>query len=252
MSAAVVPVPPNEIEFLREQYRQEMNCQIVHDSIHSRPGWTREFAFYIDEAAVGYGSLAVDGPWHDAPTLYEFHVSPAHRARSFELFEQLLERCGAKRIETQTNDRTLTVMLHTYAKTIRAESILFEDGFQTQSTPPGAGFRAATDPDRDSLRVLDLDEGAAWVITSNGAIAGAGGVLYHYNPPYGDIYMKVAEAFRRRGFGAYLVQQLKGVCRAGGKVPGARCNVENRASRRTLQSAGFVPCGNVITGDLPV
>jgi hypothetical protein len=25
---------------LRARYRQEMNCQIVHDSIHSREGWT--------------------------------------------------------------------------------------------------------------------------------------------------------------------------------------------------------------------
>jgi RimJ/RimL family protein N-acetyltransferase len=98
--------------------------------------------------------------------------------------------------------------------------------------------------------MLDLDDAAGWVVTLNGEIAGAGGVLYHYNRPYGDIYMKIAEPFRGRGLGAYLVQELKTACRAGGSVPAARCNIGNLASRRTLQKAGFVPCGNLVTGDL--
>jgi GNAT superfamily N-acetyltransferase len=95
-----------------------------------------------------------------------------------------------------------------------------------------------------------LDDEAKWVVTLNGEIAGGGGVLYHYNPPYGDIYMAVAEPFRRLGLGAYLVQELKAVCLAGKKLAGARCNVTNLASRRTLQRSGFVPCGNIVAADL--
>lgn len=88
-------------------------------------------------------------------------------------------------------------------------------------------------------------------MTLNGEIAGAGGVLYHYNPPYGDIYMAIAEPFRRKGLGAYLVQELKAVCRAGSKVPAARCSVDNLPSRRALQRAGFIPSGNIIVGNVP-
>jgi GNAT superfamily N-acetyltransferase len=95
-----------------------------------------------------------------------------------------------------------------------------------------------------------LDENAGWVVTMTEEIAGAGGVLYHYNRPYGDVYMKIAEAFRRLGLGAYLVQELKAVCRKGCSVPAARCNVDNVPSRRTLLRAGFVPCGALIVGDL--
>ncbi len=171
--------------------------------------------------------------------------------RTFQLFETLLATAGARTIETQSNDATMSVMLHTFATTIRTESILFEDAFQTTNHPTGASFRAADTADAATLQALELDEDAPWVVVMNSAIAGAGGVLYHYNPPYGDIYMKIAAACRRRGLGAYLVQELKGVCRAGGKTPGARCNVDNTASRRTLQNAGFVPCGNIIVGDLP-
>lgn len=240
-----------EIEPLREKYRKEMNCQIIHDSIHGRTGWTREFALQTDDGAViGYGSVAVAGPWRDKPALYEFYVEPEHRGQTFEAFTSLLQSCGAQMIETQSNDYLLTVMLHVFSRDLRTESILFEDGFQTSFSPQGAGFRAATGADADVLRRLDLDESAGWVATIEDEVAGAGGVLYHYNRPYGDVYMKIAEPFRRLGIGTYLVQELKAICRTGGSVPCARCNVDNQPSRRTLQKAGFVPCGALIAGEL--
>lgn len=236
---------------MRDQYRREMNCQVIHDSIHGRPGWTREYVLESDGEAAGYGSVAVDGPWRETPALYELYVKREYRMRTFDLFASLLAVCGATTIETQSNAPMLTVMLHTFARNVRAESILFENGFQTSLCPAGASFRAATGEDAGALRRQDLDEEARWVVAADGEIAGAGGVLYHYNPPYGDIYMKIAARFRRRGLGAYLVQELKSICRAAGKTPAARCNVANLASRRTLQRAGFVPCANIIAGDLP-
>jgi GNAT superfamily N-acetyltransferase len=240
----------SEIEPLREEYREEMNCQIVHDSIHRRPGWTREYALELDGATVGYGSVAIAGPWRDTPALYEFYVQREQRMQTFDLFASLLGACGAEIIETQSNAPMLTFILHTFARNIRAESILFRDAFRTSLAPAGADFRAAAAADTEALRRQGLDEEASWLVTLNGEIAGAGGVLYHYNPPYGDIYMAVAEPFRRKGLGAYLAQELKAVCRAGTKVPAARCNVGNLASRRTLQRSGFVPCGNIVAGDL--
>jgi GNAT superfamily N-acetyltransferase len=252
MAIAVRPSELREIEPLREKYREEMNCQIIHDSIHGRAGWSREFALSIDDggAVIGYGSVAVAGPWRDNHALYEFFVEPEYRMQTFEAFTSLLQSCGAKIIETQSNERVLPVMLHVFARNLRTEAILFEDAFETSFRPPGAGFRAATASDAVVLRQLELDEEAAWVATMNGEIAGAGGVLYHYNRPYGDVYMKIAEPFRRLGLGSYLVQELKAVCRIGDSVPAARCNVDNLPSRKTLQKAGFVPCGALIVGDV--
>jgi hypothetical protein len=51
-----------EIERMRDIYRHEMNCQIIHDSIHVRPGWTHEYLITEGGATVGYGSVAVAGP----------------------------------------------------------------------------------------------------------------------------------------------------------------------------------------------
>lgn len=240
----------HEIEPLREKYRKEMNCQIIHDSIHGRAGWSKEFALDDGGVVIGYGSIAVAGPWRNNPALYEFFVEAEYRTRTFQAFASLSQVCGAKIIETQSNDHLLTLVLHVFAHNLRPESILFEDGFQTSFRPQGAGFRAAIPSDAAVLQRLELDENAAWVATMNDEIAGAGGVLYHYNRPYGDVYMKIAEAFRRLGLGTYLVQELKAVCRKGDSVPAARCNINNLPSRSTLQKAGFAPCGVLIVGDL--
>jgi hypothetical protein len=67
---------------LRVRYRQEMNCQIVHDSIHRRDGWTRTYICTADGAIAGFGCVAIAGPWQDKPTVFEFYVVPEHRARA--------------------------------------------------------------------------------------------------------------------------------------------------------------------------
>jgi GNAT superfamily N-acetyltransferase len=232
----------------RDMYRLEMSCQIVHDSIHSRPGWTQEYLLSSSDTPVGYGSVAVGGPWKDKPTVYEFYVLPHHRLHAFELFRTLLAASDAIMINVQTNDPLITVMLHTFAHHVTCESILFHDKLSTALSPAGAAFRCATSsetPDipKDQLR---------WhgVVDVEGDVAATGGILFHYNRPYGDIYMEVAESFRRRGLGSFLVQELKRVCYEGGNVPAARCSPANIASQRTLQKAGFVPCGNILNGSV--
>jgi GNAT superfamily N-acetyltransferase len=86
------------------------------------------------------------------------------------------------------------------------------------------------------------------MIEAGGDIAATGGILFHYNVPYGDIFMAVAEPFRRRGYGSYLVQELKRTCYEMGRIPAARCNAANTASRETLQKAGLLPCARLLTG----
>jgi GNAT superfamily N-acetyltransferase len=243
------PVPLATLLPWRDAYRHEMNCQVIHDSIHDRGGWSREYLLTDGGAAVGYGSVAVAGPWKDKPTAYEFYVVPSARGRVFELFEALLAAGGAVAIETQSNDGLLAVMIHTYARDVATESILFHDRLTTHLPPPGgAVFRAATRADRK--QIPEDERGSDYVLDAGGTIVASGGLLWHYNRPYGDLYMHVAEPFRRRGFGAYVVQEIKRACYERGSVPGARCNPDNTGSRKTLQKAGFVPCGHILTGSV--
>ena len=60
--------------------------------------------------------------------------------------------------------------------------------------------------------------------------------------------MKVGEPFRNRGLGSFLVQELKRHLLRGGQRSRRAVNPKNIASRRTLQKAGFVPCGHIVYG----
>jgi len=248
MATTAQRVELEEIQGMRDMYRHEMNCQIIHDSIHARPGWTHEYLLTEDGVKVGYGSVAVAGPWQENPSVYEFFVMPQYRLHMFDLFIALLTSSGATMIETQSNDPLLTVMLHTFVPSVSSESILFHDSVTTTHVPPDALVRRVRLEDAVQIAQHELDSEAKWLVEVGGVVAAAGDILFHYNRPYGDIYMKVAEPFRRRGIGTYLVQELKRISYANGSIPAARCSPKNVASRRTLQRAGFVPCGHILKG----
>jgi GNAT superfamily N-acetyltransferase len=249
MDISVTATTLDDISRWRNMYRLEMNCQIVHDSIHIRSGWTQEYRLMLDGTPVGYGSVAIGGPWSGHPTLYEFFVVPTHRSHVFDLFRALLATCGAVAVETQSNDALTTIMLHACAPQVTSESILFHDKYVTSHAPAGALFRQPT-----ASEAVDVPaEQRPWrgVVEVDGQVVATGGILFHYNRPFGDIYMDVEERFRRRGFGSFIVQELKRVCYEGGHVPAARCRTTNIASQRTLQKAGFVPCGHILVGQVP-
>src|SRR5262249_13145078 len=152
---------------------------------------SKEYLLIEDGSKVGYGSIAVGGPWREKPTLYEFFVLPQHRSRVFDLFECLLKSSEATMIETQSNAALLTIMLHTFARDVSSESILFHDKLTTSHAPREAVFRRACAEDAAQIVQQQLDSEAKWLVSVGGVIAATGDILYHYNRPYGDIYMKV-------------------------------------------------------------
>ena len=81
---------------MRDAYRHEMHCQVVHDSLHERPGWTTQFLVTADGCPAGYGAVAHAGPWKDKPTIFEFYVPPALRHRMFRLFSAFAAACGTR------------------------------------------------------------------------------------------------------------------------------------------------------------
>jgi L-amino acid N-acyltransferase YncA len=236
MDCSARPATVEEIDRWRDLYRREMNCQIVHDSIHARPGWTQPYRFEVNGSPAGYGSLLIGGPWTGTRTIFEFYVAPQFRFAVFDLFGALLAASGANAITAQTNDPLLSVMVHIWAHNVVSEKILFEDSVKTTLALEGVTLRRRGEPDND------------WVLEVEGTVAAAGGVLLHYNRPYGDVYMEVTEPYRRRGLGSFLVQELKRICHEAGCIPCARCSTENVASRKTLQKAGFSPCAHILTG----
>ena len=228
------------VESMRELYRHELNCQIVHYSFLAR-GLADPYSIFLDDHIAGYGAVANK---YDKGRVVECYILPEVRHSALKLYREFLEVSAATHIEAQTNSSLMLQMLYDCAKNIRAEKILFHDASITYMPSPGGTFRRATPQDQDQTQEQAND----WVIEADGAIVAKGGFLCHYNPPYGDIYMEVKEEVRNQGFGSFFVQELKRVCYEAGKKPAARCNVDNSASRRTLEKAGLLPCGHMLVG----
>jgi GNAT superfamily N-acetyltransferase len=246
----VVLCSPDAVLDLRERYCAEMRCQIIFYQIHARAGWTETFALHADGALAGFGTKAIGGPWREGPTIIEFFISPEQRSHVFRLFDALLVETGVRYIETQSNGTLLAHMLHTWSRDVTTESILFEDKFATDLPANGATVRQVTPEAEIHMAMERRSGGGDWQLVVDHETFGQGGILFHYNHPYGDIHMEITEPFRRRGLGSYLVQELKRACRALGAIPAARCNPDNLAFRYTLQKAGFVPCGHLLTGSI--
>jgi GNAT superfamily N-acetyltransferase len=246
MSIEVSRVEVGDITELRELYRQEMNCQIRYDSYSGR-GFSDAYLIRVGGRTAGYGLVAHR---HESDTVHEFYLFPAYRAAALPMFRQLLEVSQATRICGQSNDRWMLLMLYDCAANVTSDTILFADAFPTHLTCPTGILRRVADADQEHLFEHKHEPVGDWMIESDGVAVATGGALFHYNPPYGDLFMEVHEAHRQRGYGSYLVQELKRICYEMGKIPAARCNVSNAASRNTLQKAGMLPCGRILLGDV--
>lgn len=226
----------------RTQFLHENNFQFVCNKCHDY-GWADTYLFLADGITIGYGSVWGTDHREDRDTIFEFFVVPPFRKHASLVFPQFAVLTKATYIESQSNDFLLTSMLYEYALNIRAEAILFEDGYATELTVQGTHFRQRKFDDNP-------DDDSDFFLEANGQIVASGGLMLNYNFPYADIYMQVGEASRSKGFGSLIVQEIKKVAYAAGRVPAARCNIDNKISKATLLKAGLKVCGFRLKGDI--
>ncbi len=137
-------------------------------------------------------------------------------------------------------------MLYEFSQSVSAEVVLFEDHTPTEYVVPGALVR----PRRSDDQIFEhrTEPVGDYVAEQAGEVVATGGFLLHYNRPFADLYMEVREDWRRRGIASFLLQELKRECYLAGRVPAARCDIRNVASRATLIKAGLRVCGFMLTG----
>ena len=233
-----------EIQALRSLFLQETNFQVRYNSCHER-GWTDSYLLMVDDLRVGYGSIKgqnITG----RDTIFEYFVVPPFRKRASELFQQLLAASGAQYVECQSNDLQLSSMLYEFSSTISSDVVLFEDHVASDYVLSGLLFR----PRRADDQVFEhrTEPVGDYVVEWHGEVVATGGFLLHYNRPFADLYMEVRKDCLRRGFGSFLLQEVKKQCYLSGRVPAARCNIRNVASRATLIKAGLKVCGFMLMG----
>jgi GNAT superfamily N-acetyltransferase len=231
---------------LRNLFLQETNFQIRYDACHER-GWTDSYLLMIDNLEGGYGSIKGQ-EIADRDTIFEFYVIPPFRKFSSLVFPELIAASGARFIECQSNDVLLSSMLYEFAQNINSEVVLFEDHAVTEYMIPGVVFRPRKE--NDSIFEHKVEPIGEYVLELEGEVVATGGFMLHYNLPFADLYMEVKENFRRKGFGSFILQELKKACYLAGRVPAARCNIQNKASRAALLKAGLKVSGFMLKGDI--
>jgi GNAT superfamily N-acetyltransferase len=228
-----------DIEFLRDLFLSESNFQFICNKCHAA-GWADEYLFSLNGEQVGYGSVWGKDRREDRDTIFEFFVTRPFRKHADQVFTEFVKVSAVDFIECQTNDLLLTQMFFVYTGDIKAESILFEDGFETTYDIPGTNFTKIEVSDGSTEYKLEL----------NGELMATGGFVWNYNFPYIDLYYEVQENHRKKGFGTLITQELKKEAYLLGRVPAARCNVKNLASRNTLIKAGLKICGYRLVGKI--
>jgi GNAT superfamily N-acetyltransferase len=244
MDANAVKAKLQDIESLRALFLHEANFQVRYNACHER-GWTDSYLLTIDDVEVGYGCIKGQ-EIKDRDTVFEFYVIPAFRKLSSFVFAELLAASGAKYIKCQTNDLLFSSMLYEFSRNIRADTVLFADHAATEHTIPGGVVR----PRRNDDRIFEhqAEPVGDYVLELGGEILATGGFLTHYNPPFADLYMEVKPDRRGQGYASFILQEVKKACYLAGRVPAARCRIENKASRGALLKAGMKVCGFMLTG----
>jgi GNAT superfamily N-acetyltransferase len=236
-----------KIQPLRTLFLQENNFQIRYHACHER-GWSDSYLLTIDDASVGYGSIKGKDELKHRNAVFEFYVLPPFRKLGDLLFSELLKISGAVFIECQSNDFFLSSMLYSFSHSVRSEVVLFNDHTASELHNPGVVFRRREEKDR--IFEHKMEPVGNYVVERSGEVVATGGFLLHYNIPFADLYMEVSPECRKQGLGSYLLQELKKECYQSGRVPAARCNIENKASKAALIKAGMKECGFMLTGEV--
>jgi GNAT superfamily N-acetyltransferase len=121
---------------------------------------------------------------------------------------------------------------------------------------PKEDLYIATENDRSDLESIDffedgeinafLKDSSIYILRINGEYIGLGTVLVPTwrdditDENIRDIGMHVTKKYRGQGYGRSIVQNLAELCLDRGYIPIAECEIENRESRLTLESAGFI------------
>lgn len=241
MALSIEKTGLKEIQDLRTLFLEERKFQFVLNKCHDY-GWADTYLFVMDGKKIGYGSVWGSAQRTDRDTIFEFYILEPYLKFAQLVFLRLQMSSGAIYIECQSNDQLLASMLYEYAADINTEAILFEDRLETGYAISDVVFRKPVKTDQ--MGTDDSD----YVLALKDEVVASGGLMLNYNPPYADIYIQVKAAFRHRGFGSLMVQELKKLAYGLGRVPAARCNINNPVSRATLIKAGFEVCGYRLKG----
>jgi GNAT superfamily N-acetyltransferase len=235
------------IKSVRSLFLQENNFQIRYNATHER-GWSDSYIFQSGNKTIGYAAIKGKENIIDRDTIFEFYLLPPFRHAVANCFNVLKKTATPAFIETQSNEKILTGLLNEFGRNLQSDVILFRDSFSSSLKADSITFRRQHE--KDKIFKHHSEPEGDYVLALNRKIIATGGFLMHYNFPFADLFMEVKEDYRKMGYGSYLIQEIKKQCYLNGRVPAARCNISNTASKATLLKAGFEIAGYMMSGEI--
>jgi GNAT superfamily N-acetyltransferase len=264
MEIEIAPARLDDVRPLRDIYKRELDDLVRYEAA-IRDGKCDLYVIGKDGQQIGYG--IVQREMEPQGAVIEFFLSSLYRVDILPIFSRFVVVSNATGIAARTNDSILAPLLYGHTVDVSAPTIFFRDDRTTHHLAPRSTLRTIELSDTERLAPIlcrpeswpfdlaNADElrgwitrGVGWVLERDGDVLGLGAIYDHYNPPFADLAMWVVEPYRKQGFGAYILQELKRRSYEAGLVPTARCHEWNIASRNTLHKAGFFPNARLLIG----
>lgn len=242
----IVSASEQQVLEYRQQFLSEINFQLRFHAVFER-GWSDNYLIKQNDQIVGYALVKGDSPGDRKDRLFEFFILPDFRAEAGRYFQELIDKTGVRFIQWQTNDRLIDGLSIAVCSPITEEAILFGQAIPANQVSPGVNFRLRRE--EDQIFEHHDEPVGAYILELQGEVVATGGFLSHYNSPFVDLFMEVSPRHRRMGFGTYLVQEILKEAIHQGKIPAARCNPKNLASKNTLLKAGMKQVGKLMLGE---
>ncbi|GHO88701.1 GNAT family N-acetyltransferase [Dictyobacter formicarum] len=204
---------------------------------------------------AGYFCLDAD------KSLLRVHLLDRYQARAQEIFRWLISTHNIQHAIASTIEPLYFSLCLDLQTSITLHSYLFRD--HEPVAPPSNinryQFRKAVQSELDDLVLFykaNTAGGGEWIeafldkrlkreelfilFDQQTLIATGECISSPKQPPYADLGMVVAQAYRGRGLGSAMLIQLKQHCYAAGWKPICSCEVSNQASKKAIEKAGFI------------
>lgn len=193
--------------------------------------------------------------------LLRFHLREEYLDQAQEIFRWIISAYGIRNAIASTIEPLYFSLCLDVQRSITPHSYLFRDN-QRRELPSGLSksivrkaeereladiarfYRANTDGSGewiDGFLKTHLSRRELFVLYDHQTLVAAGECIpSEKQPPYADLGMVVAQAYRGRGVGSFLLAQLKQHCYEAGWRPICSCEASNLASKKAIEKAGFI------------
>ncbi len=204
----------------------------------------------LDNKPAGYFYLSPES------CLLEYFIMPEWIQKTDLIFGTILKEFKVKSALCKTFDTPLLSSCFSHYKDSKAIGVLFRTYQETPDIHPPLPLSIRSGQPSDETRIISVNEevfdhpsevmeyiraNRIFIFESENNLVGFG----IHSPVYPerldhDIGMLVTTPFRGKGYGQFIVRYLVNFCHRNGWVPSAGCAIENTASRRCLEAAGFI------------